>query len=71
MNQSLTTYRQTCISTTFNGDVFCFRFNGKEKDHESGLHYYGARYYWSEALTGWLNVDPIMDKYFRIEVVMK
>ena len=40
-----------------------FRFNGKEKDHESGLHYYGARYYWSEALTGWLSVDPMADKY--------
>ena len=38
-------------------------FNGKEKDYESGFHYYGARYYWSEVLTGWLNVDPMMDKY--------
>lgn len=27
-------------------------FNGKEKDYESGFHYYGARYYWSEVLTG-------------------
>ena len=38
-------------------------FNGKEKDYESGFHYYGARYYWSEVLTGWLNVDPMADKY--------
>ena len=37
--------------------------NGKEKDWESGFHYYGARYYWSELLTGWLSVDPIADKY--------
>ena len=37
--------------------------NGKEKDYESGFHYYGARYYWSELLTGWLSVDPMMDKY--------
>ena len=37
--------------------------NGKEKDWESGFHYYGARYYWSEMLTGWLSVDPMMDKY--------
>ena len=35
-----------------------FVFNGKEKDYESGFHYYGARYYWSEVLTGWLSVDP-------------
>ena len=40
-----------------------FVFNGKEKDHESGFHYYGARYYWSELLTGWLSVDPLADKY--------
>jgi len=38
-------------------------FNGKEKDRESGFHYYGARYYWSEVLTGWLSVDPMMDRY--------
>ena len=38
-------------------------FNGKEKDWESGFHYYGARYYWSEVLTGWLSVDPMSDKY--------
>ncbi len=37
--------------------------NGKEKDYESGFHYYGARYYWSELLTGWLSVDPLADKY--------
>ena len=40
--------------------------NGKEKDYESGFHYYGARYYWSEMLTGWLSVDPMMDKYPNI-----
>ena len=41
-------------------------FNGKEKDYESGFHYYGVRYYWSELLTGWLSVDPMMDKYSSI-----
>ena len=40
-----------------------YPFNGKEKDWESGFHYYGARYYWSELLTGWLSVDPMVDKY--------
>ena len=37
--------------------------NGKEKDYESGFHYYGARYYWSELLTGWISVDRYADKY--------
>ena len=40
-----------------------YRFNGKEKDYESGFHYYGARFYWSELNTGWISVDPMMDKY--------
>ncbi len=44
----------------------CSNFNGKEKDYESGFHYYGARYHWSEVLTGWLSVDPMMDKYPNI-----
>ncbi len=41
-------------------------FNGKEKDWESGFHYFGARYYWSEVLSGWLSVDPMIDKYPNI-----
>ena len=56
-------------STYFHSDyiasVSC-SFNGKEKDYESGFHYYGARYYWSEGLTGWLSVDPMADKYPNI-----
>ena len=40
-----------------------YTYNGKETDYESGFHYYGARYHWSELLTGWLSVDPMMDKY--------
>ena len=40
-----------------------YAYNGKERDYESGFHYYGTRYYWSEVLTGWLSVDPMMDKY--------
>ncbi len=56
-------------STYFHSDyiasVSC-SFNGKEKDYESGFHYYGARYYWSEVLTGWLSVDPMADKYSSI-----
>jgi RHS repeat-associated protein len=39
-----------------------YSFNGKEKDYESGFHYYGARYYNSE-LSIWLSVDPMSDKY--------
>ncbi len=44
----------------------CLDSNGKEKDWESSFHYYGARFYWSEVLTGWLSVDPMVDKYPNI-----
>ena len=30
---------------------------------ETGLSYFGARYYDSDLMTGWLSVDPMADKY--------
>ena len=41
---------------------FAYSFNGKEKDYESGFHYYGSRYYSSE-ISMWLSTDPMADKY--------
>ena len=38
-------------------------FTGKERDSETGFSYFGARYYDSNILTGWLSVDPMADKY--------
>ena len=39
-----------------------YLFNGKELDTETGLYYYGARYY--DAKTSiFLNVDPLAEKY--------
>jgi len=38
-----------------------YKFNGKEKDEETGM-YYWARYY-SPELSAWLSVDPLSDKY--------
>jgi len=39
-----------------------YKFNGKEKDEETGMYYYGARYYTPE-VSVWLSVDPLADKY--------
>jgi RHS repeat-associated protein len=39
-----------------------YLFNGKEKDAETGLYYYGARYY-DPVLSMWLIADPMKDKY--------
>jgi len=39
-----------------------YKFNGKELDQETGWYYYGARYY-DPAVSQWLSVDPLAEKY--------
>ena len=39
-----------------------YTFSAKEKDSETGLSYFGSRYYRSD-LSVWLSVDPMSDKY--------
>jgi RHS repeat-associated protein len=39
-----------------------YKFTGKERDEETGLDYFGARYYSSD-LSVWLSVDPLAFKY--------
>ncbi|MCZ8296185.1 RHS repeat-associated core domain-containing protein [Flavobacterium sp.] len=39
-----------------------YKFNGKELDEETGLYYYGARYY-DPKVSIWLSVDPKAEKY--------
>ena len=41
-------------------------FTGKERDSETGLSYFGARYYDSDILTAWLSVDPMADDFLYI-----
>ena len=43
-------------------NVTPYRFNGKELDTETGLYYYGARYY-NPTTALWLGVDPLASKY--------
>jgi RHS repeat-associated protein len=42
-----------------------YRFCGKEKDEESGLYYYGARYY-SPWTCRFISVDPLAEKYAHL-----
>ncbi|MBO7492083.1 MAG: RHS repeat-associated core domain-containing protein, partial [Bacteroidales bacterium] len=39
-----------------------YSFSAKERDSETGLSYFGSRYYSSD-LSIWLSVDPMSDKY--------
>ena len=39
-----------------------YTFSAKERDVETGLSYFGARYYSSD-LSIWFSVDPMSDKY--------
>ncbi len=39
-----------------------YKFNGKELDEETGLYYYGARYY-DPKVSIWYSVDPLAEKF--------
>jgi RHS repeat-associated protein len=39
-----------------------YSFNAKELDEETGLYYYGARYY-DALISLWLSADPLQEKY--------
>ena len=60
-------YRQeTHYNYVQNSEFVASSFTGKERDSETGLSYFGARYYDSDLMTGWLSVDPMADKYPNI-----
>ena len=58
MNQRFT----YSISPPFHLFADIYTFSAKEKDSETGLSYFGSRYYSSD-LCIWLSVDPMSDKY--------
>lgn len=40
-----------------------YKFTGKELDKETGLYYFGARYY-DARISRWVSTDPALEKYF-------
>ncbi|PQL91273.1 RHS repeat domain-containing protein [Apibacter adventoris] len=44
-----------------------YLFNGKELDEETGLYYYGARYY-NPRESVWLSTDPLAEKYPNVSL---
>jgi RHS repeat-associated protein len=55
-------FGETFVEEHSNTDRTPYLFNGKELDEETGLYYYGARYY-DPRITLWLSVDPMVEKY--------
>ena len=56
-------YQETHYKYVKNRGFWPSSFTGKERNSETGFSYFGARYYDSDILTGWLSVDPMADKY--------
>ena len=55
-------YGETWIESGGTGQMPYYRFTGKELDPETGLYYYGARYY-DPVLSRWISADPALAKY--------
>ena len=56
------TVSQSILNSEFFIPNRSFTFSAKERDSETGLSYFGSRYYSSD-LSIWLSVDPMSDKY--------
>jgi RHS repeat-associated protein len=55
-------FGETFIEEHKNSHNSPYKFNGKELDEESGLYYYGARYF-DPRISIWLSVDGEYDRY--------
>lgn len=57
-------YGETWVEDGGSGQMPYYRFTGKELDPETGLYYYGARYY-DPVLSRWISADPALGKYLQ------
>ncbi|PSK80959.1 RHS repeat-associated protein [Prolixibacter denitrificans] len=55
-------FGETFVEERTDAEYTSYLFNGKELDQETGLYYYGARYY-DPRISMWYGVDPMADKY--------
>ncbi|HAK59696.1 MAG TPA: hypothetical protein DCO77_04845 [Nitrospiraceae bacterium] len=51
---------------SYGGNTPGYKFTGKELDPETGLYYYGVRYY-DPILSKWISADPAMGKYLPVD----
>ncbi len=55
-------FGETFVDEHSNTNRTPYLFNGKELDEETGLYYYGARYY-DPRISIWESIDPLAEKY--------
>jgi RHS repeat-associated protein len=55
-------FGETFVEEHSNTNRTPYLFNGKEQDEETGLYYYGARYY-DPRTSIWESIDPLANKY--------
>jgi RHS repeat-associated protein len=55
-------YGETWVDEKRNQTNLPYRFTGKELDPETGMYYFGARYY-EPRISRWISTDPILDQY--------
>jgi RHS repeat-associated protein len=55
-------YGETWVEESRNQTNLPYKFTGKELDPETGLYYFGARYY-DPQVSVWVSVDPILGEY--------
>ena len=60
-------YGETFVDEHNNTSKTPYLFNGKELDDETGLYYYGARYY-DPKTSVWQSVDPLAEKLPGVSV---
>ena len=64
-----TAYGESWIEKeTDSGSMIPYKFTGKEKDTETGLYYYGARYY-NPRTSAWISADPALGDYLPVAPV--
>ena len=62
-------YGELLVDEHSSSEDMPYKFNGKELDEETGLYYYGERYY-DPRSNLWLGIDPLTEKYTNISAYL-
>ncbi len=65
-HQEYSGFGETFVDEHTGSNKMPYLFNAKEKDSETGLYYYGARYY-DPRISVWISVDPMVEEITQID----